>query len=95
MQTDRAIDFYEPLNQAQVFLMETDEPGLLTVEVDTFTPGGFETFLVSVNDGTWVEQKEPSWLWNLRSGLNSIEVRTRNVRQVLGPVSSLNVTYNQ
>jgi len=94
MQTDRAIDFYEPLNQAQVFLTETDEPGLLTVEVDTFTPGGFDTFLVSVNDGTWVEQKEPSWLWNLRSGLNRIDVRTRNIRQVLGPVSTLNVTYN-
>jgi len=92
--TNRALDFYEPLNQAEVFLSETDERGLLRVEVNTFTPGGFDTFLVKMNDGQWVEQKEPTWLWSLRSGLNSVEVRSRNVRGILGPVSMLQVTYN-
>ncbi|MCE5248959.1 hypothetical protein LLG96_01935 [bacterium] len=94
MYTNRAIDFYEPLNQAEIFLSETDDRGLLKVEVETFTPGGFDTFLVRTNDGQWVGQKEPSWLWNLRSGLNRIDVRTRNVREVLGPVSTILVTYN-
>lgn len=93
-QTDRAMDFYEPLNQAEVFLSETDEAGLLTVNIATYTPGGFDTFLVRINDGEWIEQKEPIWLWNLKSGLNRLEVRTRNVRKVLGPVSLLDVTYN-
>jgi hypothetical protein len=92
--TNRALDFYEPLNQAEVFLSETDERGLLRVEVNTFTPGGFDTFLVKMNDGQWVEQKEPTWLWSLRSGLNSVEVRSRNVRGILGPIGMLQVTYN-
>ena len=43
LQTDRPLDFYEPLNQSEVYLTETDNPGILKVEVDTFTPGGFDT----------------------------------------------------
>jgi len=47
-----------------------------------------------VNDGSWVTQNKSRWSWNLRSGLNRIEVRTRNIRGVLGPVSDIQVTYN-
>ena len=92
--TDRAVDFYEPLNQAEVFLTETDEPGILKVEVDTFTPGGFDTFIVRVDDGRWFEQKEPVWLWSLTGGIHTLDVRVRNVRGVLGHVSMFKVTYN-
>ena len=92
--TNRATDFYQPLNQAKVFLNETDKPGVLRVELDEFTPGGFETFLVGINDGSWITQKESSWRWVLRSGLNNIKVRTRNIRGVLGPVSDIQVVYN-
>jgi hypothetical protein len=92
--TNRASDFYQPLNQAKVFLNETDKPGVLKVEVDYFTPGGFDTLLVGVNDGGWVTQNESSWSWVLRSGLNRIKVRTRNIRDVLGPVSDIQVVYN-
>ena len=92
--TNRAIDFYQPLNQAKVFLNETDEPGVLKVEVDKFSPGGFDTFLVSVNDGNWIAQNKSNWSWHLRSGLNRIQVRTRNIRGILGPVSDIQVTYN-
>ena len=92
--TNRATDFYQPLNQAKVFLNETDKPGVLRVELDEFTPGGFETFLVGINDGSWITQKESSWSWVLRSGLNNIKVRTRNIRGVLGPVSDIQVVYN-
>ena len=94
LQTDRALDFYEPLNQAEVFLSETDERGILKVEMDTFTPGGFDTFLIRINDGDWLETKEPTWLWPLTGGIHTLEVRTRNVRGVPGPVSCLKVTYN-
>ncbi len=94
IQTNRPIDFYEPLNQAEVFLSETDECGVLEVEVDTFTPGGFDTFLVQVNGEDWDERREHKWLWALKCGMNTLKVRTRNVRGVLGPVSHLKVTYN-
>ena len=92
--TNRATDFYQPLNQVKVFLNETDKPGVLKVEADNFTPGGFDTFLVELNDGGWVTQNESSWSWVLRSGLNRIRVRTRNIRGVLGPVSDIQVVYN-
>ena len=91
--SNRALDFYEPLNQTEVYLNETAERGVLQVEINTFTPG-FDTFLVRFNDGKWLEQKEPKFLWNLRSGKNRIEVRVRNVREIPGPVSALDVNYN-
>jgi len=94
LQTDRALDFYEPLNQAEVFLHETDEPGVLEVEVDTFTPGGFDAFLIRIDDGEWTEQKEQGWIWPLTGGIHMLEVRTRNVCGVLGPTSKMKVTYN-
>jgi hypothetical protein len=92
--TNRATDFYQPLNQALVFLNETDKPGVLKVEVENFTPGGFDTLLVLVNDGDWINRNEAGWTWILRSGLNSIRVRTRNTRGILGPVSEIQVVYN-
>ncbi|MFC1541196.1 hypothetical protein ACFL50_01960 [Candidatus Latescibacterota bacterium] len=94
MQTNRAVDFYEPLNQSEVFLTETNNRGILNVEVETFTPGGLDAFLVCENEGEWKEQKENNWQWMLKSGLNSLKVRTRNVRGIFGPVSHLNVTFN-
>ena len=92
--SNRASDFYPPLNQTKVFLDETSEPGVISVVVEEFTPGGFDSFLVKVNDGAWNTENKSSWNWNLRSGMNNIEVRTRNVRGVLGPISHVGVTYN-
>jgi hypothetical protein len=92
-QSNRFIDFYEPLNQSQVFLSETDQPGVLKLEVDTFSPG-FETFLVRINNGNWIVQRNAAWFWNLKAGLNQIEIRVNNVRGVLGPISCIKVTYN-
>jgi len=94
LQTNRPLDFYEPLNQAEVFLTETDRRGILKIEVDTFTPGGFDCFLVRIDDGDWFEMRDSSWEWALTGGIHTLEVRTRNVRGVLGPTSRLKVTYN-
>ena len=91
--TNRPLDFYEPLNQAGVVLSETADRGVLRVDVATFTPG-FESFMMSVDGGSWVAKKDGSWSWPLRAGKNRIEVRTRNVRGILGPVSTIDVTYN-
>jgi hypothetical protein len=92
--TNRSTDFYPPLNQAKVFLNETNKLGIINVVVEEFTPGGFESLLVKVNDGAWHTENKSSWNWRLRSGLNNVKVRTRNVRGILGPVSDINVTYN-
>ena len=73
--TNRANDFYQPLNQSKVYLLETDKSGVLKVAVDTFTPGGFDSFLVAVNDDTWLTKNQSTWNWELQSGLNSIRVR--------------------
>ncbi len=91
--SDRAVDFYEPLNQAEVTLEETADRGALNVEIDTFTPG-FETFLVRLDGGAWTEQRSPAWSWPLRPGLNRLEARVRTVRGVLGPVSEIEVAFH-
>lgn len=92
-QSNRFVDFYEPLNQSQLFLSETNQKGVLKVEAATFTPG-FETFFVRINNGKWVAKKNAAWHWKLKAGMNKIEVRVRNVRGILGPVSCIKVTYN-
>ncbi len=92
--TNRESDFYQPLNQAKIYLNETNKSGILKVEVDAFTPGGSDGFLVSNKDGEWQNQSQKSWDWALQSGLNTIKVRTKNIRGIMGPVSELNVTYN-
>lgn len=92
--TNRASDFYQPLNQAKIYLNETDKPGVLKVQVDNFTPGGFDTLLVGIDDGSWVTRNESTWSWILKSGVNHIRVRTRNNRGILGPVSDIQVVYN-
>lgn len=91
--SDRALDFYEPLNQTEITLAETGGRGGLAAVLNTFTPG-FDTFLVRVDNGRWTAQTAPEFLWKLRAGMNRIEARVRNVRGVLGPVSTLDVTYN-
>jgi hypothetical protein len=92
-QSNRFVDFYEPLNQAQVFLSETRQKGVLKVEVNTFTPG-FETFFVRINDEEWTAQKNAAWSWKLKAGLNQIDVRVRTIEGVLGPISCIKVTFN-
>lgn len=92
--TNRKSDFYQPLNQSKIFLMETTKPGVLKVDIDTFTPGGFDSFLIAINNGEWIRKDQRSWDWGLKSGLNSIKVRSKNTRGILGPVSELQVAYN-
>lgn len=92
--SNRMSDFYQPLNQAKVYLNETDKPGVLQVRIDAFIPGGKGSFLLSTDNVNWTELNTPDWTWNLKSGVNNILVRTKNSRDILGPVSNLQVTYN-
>ena len=91
--TDRWQDFCPPLNQAELFLRETAEPGVLRADVDTETPC-FETFLVRVDDGGWKENPQ-AWLeWRLHEGLNRLRVKVRNSAGVCGPESRVAVVMN-
>jgi len=92
--SDRASDFYQPLNQAKISLMETDKSGMLKVIVDSFIPGGADGLLVKVNEENWQTQNQTVWNWQLLAGLNTIKVRTKNTRGILGPVSEIQVSYN-
>ena len=92
--TNRANDFYQPLNQTKVYLLETEKSGVLKVVLDNFTPGGFDSFLVGINEGTWYTQNQSTLNWELQSGLNNIRVRSKNSRGILGPISNIQVTYN-
>lgn len=92
--TNRVVDFYQPLNQAEIFLAETNEVGSLNVYVKNFTPGGFDAILTCVDNAEWQERNEVNWVWALQPGLNDIKVRTKNVRGVLGPISHIQVLYN-
>ncbi len=92
-QSNRFVDFYEPLNQAEVYLSETDQKGILKIEVYTHTPG-LKSFLVKINNKNWVEKNTFLWNWKLKAGMNKIEVRTKTLQNILGPVSIINVTFN-
>lgn len=92
--SNRATDFYQPINQAKIFLNETADRGTLEVNVQHFTPGGFEGLLVSTDAGEWALLKETHWIWKLKNGKNTIKVRTKNSRGIMGPVSEMEVNYN-
>ena len=92
--SDRPTDFYQPINQAKIYLNETNEPGVLEVNIENFTPGGLEGFLVTTNSEKWELQKSAYWKWMLRSGRNLLKVRTKNVKGIFGPVSEIEVIYN-
>lgn len=92
--TNRAMDFYQPLNQAEVFLMETEESGVLQVNVKNFTPGGFKTYLVRTDGDKWISKKKSIWNWELHSGKNELAIRVENVKGVLGPISYFLVNFN-
>ncbi|MBS1633389.1 MAG: hypothetical protein JST10_12545, partial [Bacteroidetes bacterium] len=70
--SDRETDFYQPLNQAKIFLNETKERGVLDVSIKEFTPGGFDELLVATDSGEWVSQKISRWTWALKSGKNTL-----------------------
>lgn len=92
--TNRWQDFSPLLNQSELFLSETAEPGLIRVDVDTETPC-FDTFLVQMDEGGWLEQRAMPMEWSLHEGLNHLRVRTRNRARICGPVSHVSIAYNQ
>ncbi len=91
--TERWQDFNPTLNQAELFLCESETAGILRVEVDTETPY-LDVFLVQVDGGEWRECKQDVFGWELREGLNRLRVKVRNSAGVCGPESSVSVVAN-
>jgi len=93
LHTDRCQDFNYPLNQSDLTVSEYEQPGILRVDVDTYTPC-FETFVVRFDNAEWEEISGTSFEWRLHEGLNELFVRTRNTVGVLGPASYVSVVMN-
>ncbi|MEE3232829.1 MAG: transglutaminase-like domain-containing protein [Candidatus Latescibacterota bacterium] len=76
-------DFNPTLNQAELFLYETEKAGVLRVEVDTETPC-LDTFLVQLNRNEFQEHKQGIFDWSLKEGLNHLRVKIRNKAGICG-----------
>jgi hypothetical protein len=73
--TDKEGDLYWTLNQTKLDF-KAQKKDSLRVNLTTATPN-FDKFLVKIDDGAWKEE-EDSFLWNLHSELNKIEVKAVN-----------------
>ena len=93
LHTDRKQDFNYTLNQSELTLSETEEPGVLRVDVDTETPC-FEAFVIRIDDDNFFETPSSSFEWRLHEGLNCLRVRARNSVGVSGPESFVSVVMN-
>lgn len=91
LRTVRAGDFEWTLNQAELILEATSEPGRLRVHIDTNTPG-FQTFQVA-SDGRLSEQSGSVFEWTLAAGQHSLNVAPRNAAGRAGVSSSLTLDY--
>jgi hypothetical protein len=85
--TARRSDLNWTLNQVCFDATVKDQPGVIAVQMGTFTPF-FNTYLINVNREGWKES-DRTFEWNLRSGRNRLEMRVRNTSGILGPISSL------
>jgi len=81
------VDPYFPVNQAALqFAVEQDK---VRVTLQTMTPN-FQTYELRLDGGDWVASGE-TLLWNIRPGLNRLEVRTVNRFGVPGPISTVQI----
>ena len=85
--TNPAVDPYFPIGQATLNLRA--EGANLRVALKTLTPN-FKRYEVRIDRGG-LDASGESFLWELRPGLNRIEVRTVNQFGVTGPVSSAEI----
>jgi len=93
LHTERKQDFNYPLNQSELTLSETEEPGVIRVDVDTETPC-FEVFVIRIGDSDFLETPSSSFEWRLHEGLNCLRVRARNSAGISGPESFVSVIMN-
>jgi transglutaminase-like putative cysteine protease len=77
------------LNQVCFDATISEEPGVLAVQMGTFTPY-FDTYLVHMDSGAWRDSAR-AFSWRLHPGRNRLEMRVRTQAGILGPISFLEV----
>ena len=85
-------DFNFPLNEVEVSLRRPlTHEGLLEVSLSTHTPE-FDSFFRRVDSGDWTSCGS-SFLWELKPGPNSLELKSRNKWGRFGPASIVELEY--
>jgi len=96
----READSYWTLNQAQMTLTATGDPGQLAVSVTTETPN-FKEFRYRLDGGAWQSlagiscggiSQVASYTWELAVGANTLEIMPRNTFDCDGIVTTVSVT---
>lgn len=87
--TTRRADVEWTLNQVRFGVEFGETPMSFRVQLATVTPH-FDTFLASTDCGEWKPVKR-EFSWALHPGENRLDLRTRNVAGIVGPVSVLAV----
>ncbi len=89
LHTNRRADFYPTLNQTRYTIERTDDSMELQVSLETRT-SNFDCFLTRIDQGAW-QQQPARFRWELHSGVNVLQVRSRNSAGVEGVTSAVAV----
>jgi hypothetical protein len=84
-------DMYWTINQAQVFLSQTGNPGELKVKLDTVTPN-LDKIMLRTDGGEWKETPQ-EFILKLKNGNNRIEVKPVNKWGLDGITSEVTIQY--
>ena len=89
--TDRPRDMWPDLNKVHIHALSSYGNDRLFLHFETYTPN-FSHFEVSADDTEWKKTGE-KWTWFLRSGKNTLRVRSVNKLGVKGKPSSVVLHY--
>jgi hypothetical protein len=93
LHSDRAADFYPTLNRVEWTATAGQSEGEIEMDLIAFAPN-FDTFEINRNGEGW-KPAQAHFTWNLRrSGVNRLEMRTRNQAGVAGYPSHLEVFWH-
>jgi len=85
-------DFNFPLNEVEISLRRpVTREGVLDVGLDTHTPE-FDSFYRRIDSGEWAACGS-RFLWELKPGLNSLELKSRNKWGRFGPPAVVELEY--
>jgi hypothetical protein len=71
-----------------VVKLKQERPGVLAARFVSATPN-FKAYLVRQDGGPWRSRSEGEYAWRVKSGRNTLAVRTRNLFGLEGPVVSV------
>ncbi len=89
--TDRKRDLWPTLNTVHIHATSGPPKDRLFLEFETYTPN-FSHLEVNTNDTGWREVSA-NWTWFLRSGRNSLKVRSVSKMGVAGKPSTIELNY--